>query len=88
MATEVKLSSKSQIVIPKDVRNKLGLKPGDRVKLEVVEGKRAIIQPAVKPSEELFISAGSKIVEVALHDARKIDEEKIKELLKALGVRD
>lgn len=85
---EAKISSKGQIVIPKQVRDQLGLKPGDTVRLEVLEGKRALIQPAVKPPEEVFVKARDEIVEAALKEAKKIDEEKIKMLLESLGVKN
>ena len=88
MSSQPKVSSKGQIVIPKDVRKILGLKPGDRVKLQVLHGKRVIMQPAIKPPENLFVKAGSKLVEEALRESAKRDEDKIAELLKALGVTD
>jgi AbrB family looped-hinge helix DNA binding protein len=40
--TEVKLSRRNQIVIPREAREALGLKPGDKV-LVVVRGSSAII---------------------------------------------
>jgi AbrB family looped-hinge helix DNA binding protein len=45
-----RLSSKGQITIPKEVREKLNLKPGDRVVVEAAEGERAILRPLGKPS--------------------------------------
>lgn len=87
-ALEVKVSSKGQIVIPRDVREKLGLKPGDKVKLEIVEGKRAVLQPAVKPPEGIFVKAGDRLVEENLQETRENDERKIGDLLKSLGVKN
>lgn len=46
-----KLTSKSQTVIPKAVREKLGLKPGDLVRY-VFEGKRVVIERAPTSSIE------------------------------------
>jgi AbrB family looped-hinge helix DNA binding protein len=85
---EVKLSSKGQIVIPKEVREKLGLKAGDKIKLEVEEGRRVIIQPSVKPPKDVFVKAGDRLIEEALQEAKRVDEEKIREMLKSLGVKD
>ena len=42
--TIVKTSSKGQIVIPVKIRNKLGIKPGQRVALTLVNDK-AVIEP-------------------------------------------
>jgi antitoxin PrlF len=39
------ISSKGQITVPREVRNRLGLSAGDRVEF-VVEGDRTIIRPA------------------------------------------
>jgi AbrB family looped-hinge helix DNA binding protein len=86
--SEVKLSTKGQIVIPKDIRKKMGLKPGDKVKIELLEGKKAIIQPLVSPPEEIFVRAADKIVENTLREADEQDDAKIRRLLRDLGVRD
>lgn len=40
----VKTSSKGQIVIPVEIRKKLGIKPGQKVNLTLVDGK-AVITP-------------------------------------------
>lgn len=39
---QVTLSTKNQIVIPRDARKALGLKPGDRI-LVVVRGERVLV---------------------------------------------
>ena len=85
---DAKLSSKGQIVIPKEIRDQLGLKPGDKVKLEILEGRRAVIQPAVTPPKDVFFRAGEKILSKVLEETRKADEAKIGKLLKSLGVND
>jgi AbrB family looped-hinge helix DNA binding protein len=47
-----KISSKGQITIPKNIRDKLKLEPGDKVLMEVTEHV-AIIRPLKKPSESM-----------------------------------
>jgi len=85
---EVKLSSKGQIVIPKEVREKLGLKAGDKVKLEIEEGKRVVIQSSMKPPEDVFVNAEDELIEETLRETKRVDEEKIREMLRSLGIKD
>ncbi len=48
----VKISSKGQITIPKNVREILNLKPGDRIEIKVKDNF-AILEPLRKPSESM-----------------------------------
>ena len=50
--SNTKISSKGQITIPKEVRDKLNLKPGDRIIVEARE-HAAIVRPLKKPSESM-----------------------------------
>lgn len=50
-ATFSKITSKSQTVIPKAVREKLGLKPGDLLRY-VFDGKRVVIEKACTEGED------------------------------------
>ena len=52
MGIEITMSSKGQIVIPKDVRDALGLKPGERLMLERV-GQRIIIETPQPAREKI-----------------------------------
>lgn len=38
----VKVSRKNQIAVPSEVRRKLGIRPGDRLQVEVEEGKMVL----------------------------------------------
>lgn len=82
----VKVSSKGQVVIPKDVRRKLGFGKGSVVKI-VVEDNRIIMTPVTKPPEEALVDAGPEAVRKPLKEAKSIDEEKVRSLLAALGVK-
>jgi AbrB family looped-hinge helix DNA binding protein len=86
--SEAKVSTKGQIVIPKDIRRKMGLKPGDKVKIEILEGKKAIIQPIVNPPDDVFVKATDEIVKDAFRKADEQDDKKIRRLLRSLGVQD
>jgi antitoxin PrlF len=46
-----KLTSKAQTVIPKAVRERLGLKPGDLLRY-VFEGRRVVIERAISEAED------------------------------------
>ena len=45
---EATLSSKNQIVIPKEAREALGVKPGDKLLITVEAGKVLVIEKPVK----------------------------------------
>jgi AbrB family looped-hinge helix DNA binding protein len=47
MATEIgTISTKGQVTIPKDVREALHLRPGDKVLFDVEAGNRAVVRKA------------------------------------------
>ncbi|MGC2035024.1 MAG: AbrB/MazE/SpoVT family DNA-binding domain-containing protein [Thermoplasmata archaeon] len=47
MATEVgTLSTKGQVTIPKDIREALGIRPGDKIRFDLEGGERAVLQKA------------------------------------------
>jgi len=43
----VTVSKKYQVVIPKDIREKMGIKAGDKVIIRI-EGKRIVIEPIIR----------------------------------------
>jgi AbrB family looped-hinge helix DNA binding protein len=40
------LSTKGQVTIPKEIRDALGIRPGDKVRFDLERGNRAILQKA------------------------------------------
>ncbi len=48
------ITTKGQITIPKDVRESLSLKTGDKLEMIVTDNKEAIIRPISKSVEEVF----------------------------------
>ncbi len=73
------LSSKGQITIPKSVRNKLNLKPGDKVDFKV-SGKEVILVPVSKSVEEVFgILAGKSTQKISVDDMRDLLKKRLAE---------
>lgn len=52
--SEAKLTSKGQITLPKEIRLKLGLKQGDRVRFIVEDDGRVRLLPAKRDVSELL----------------------------------
>jgi len=72
-------------VIPKEVRERLGLVPGTVLRVKV-EGKRVVLEPVEEPPEEVFVEAGPRIVEEALREAKSLSDKAAK-LLEDLEVK-
>ena len=51
--SEAKMTSKGQLTVPKDVRQKLGLKPGDRIRFLIEADGRVRLMPAKRDVSEL-----------------------------------
>lgn len=73
-----KLSSKGQVVLPKEVRDKLGLQPGATLRVVVSEGKIEIEPVSKKLIDRLYGRfSGSNLVELLESGhAREISSEK------------
>jgi AbrB family looped-hinge helix DNA binding protein len=54
---EAKISSKNQIVVPKEARERLGVKSGDKL-LVVVQGKSVYLYPKPKNFEKAIRGLG------------------------------
>ena len=62
------VTSKGQITIPKEVREELGLRVGDRVAFRVLEDGRAIVEPETIDLRELKGALKPKRTGVTLAD--------------------
>lgn len=51
--SEAKMTSKGQITLPKDIRDRLGLRQGDRVRFIVEDDGRVRLLPAKRDISEL-----------------------------------
>lgn len=76
----VKASSKGQIVIPKEIRDKLGITPGKRVLLRVVDEHAEITPLPDDPIKEMrgFLKGGKSLSKELLAERKKdnkVDEK-------------
>jgi len=71
-----KTSSKGQIVIPKEYRDKLGIKAGDRVGISVIGEHVEIYALPENPIEALcgIFSEGPSLVDALMEERRKEKE--------------
>lgn len=76
------ISSKGQVTVPQEIRNRLGLSAGDRVEF-VIEGERTVIRPS-RPASSPFekykgvlgtFPGGKKEINSWLHDLRSDEED-------------
>ena len=76
MEIERTISEKGQIVIPKDVRDYLGLKPGTEVVFEVSKDG-VILKPKLSPKEfiERFTNIGRKLKKLDIKTIKATIEE-------------
>jgi AbrB family looped-hinge helix DNA binding protein len=77
----VKTSSKGQIVIPKEIRDKLGIGPGKKVLLQVVGEHAEIVPLPDDPIKSMrgMLKADVSLAEELLRERRKddiIDEQR------------
>jgi AbrB family looped-hinge helix DNA binding protein len=74
-----RLSSKGQLVIPRELRQALHLKPGDRLRLSLQDG-RLVLEPEPAARARLVKERGRRAL-VAPSDAPPMTPEVVKRLL-------
>jgi len=67
-----KLSKKGQIVIPKEIREKFGIKPGDAVVFKI-QGDKVILERIQEKMSDILIN--SEPIEKSLEFQRKLRDE-------------
>ncbi len=70
----VKTSLKGQILIPKEVRKRLGLKPGQRLSLKLIGDQKIELTPVPLEPVEAFcgiFQEGSSLTEALLKDRKQ-----------------
>ena len=53
-AFSVTVTSKGQFTLPREVREKMGIAPGDRMELFVTRQGETILRPLTKPASAIF----------------------------------
>ncbi|MHA1232076.1 MAG: AbrB/MazE/SpoVT family DNA-binding domain-containing protein [Candidatus Helarchaeota archaeon] len=80
------MSSKGQVVIPKEIREILALKPGTKFNVKLDE-KKIIFEPIIDINfKELIVRISDKKVSEFIEETKKLESERERKLLKALGV--
>jgi AbrB family looped-hinge helix DNA binding protein len=69
------ISEKGQITVPKDVRDALGLHPGDRLLFDVEAGDRAVVRKARPARLTDIIAAWGPTVETGGEYQRRVRQE-------------
>ena len=85
--TEVILSSKGQMIIPKDVRESLGLKAGQRLEIEVLSDGTLLIIPIPEDIVKAMRLPTAERLERALAEERARDKERSEALAKEMDVK-
>ena len=70
------LTSKGQLTLPKAVRDKLQLKTGDRMRVEVTEDGRVVLEPATVDVLELKGMLPKLAKALGLADMRRVSRER------------
>ncbi len=84
MSSSTIVSKKGQVVIPKDIRDRLGLGPGTMLSVHV-DGKKVIMEPSHELRPDAFLHAGPRVTGPLL-DEVKATGDKASRLLRDLGV--
>lgn len=87
----VTVSSKGQIVMPKKIRDALGIKPKQKVFLKVVQDHAEIIPLPENPAQAFcgIFKKGSSLTKSLLKDRKeeaKLEEKNITRFLRASGI--
>lgn len=74
--TNIKLSSKNQVVIPKEVRKKLGLKAGATIAIYPIDEQRAVLVKRPKSYADALEGLGKEVWDALGGADKYIKEER------------
>jgi AbrB family looped-hinge helix DNA binding protein len=81
---QVILSSKGQMVIPKEIRDLLGLKAGQRLEIEVLSDGTILVIPIPRDVLKAMKLPRAEKLERALLEERALEKERVEEMVKEL----
>jgi len=81
------LSTKGQIVLPQDVRKRLGLQPGQKFEVDIMSDGTILVIPIPKDILKHMKLPGAEKLTKALKEEREKDEERLEKLAGALKKR-
>jgi len=84
---EVVLSSKGQMVIPKELRESLGLRPGQRLEIEALPDGTLLIIPIPDDVVKSMRLPAAERLEHALMEEREADEERAEDTSREMRAR-
>jgi AbrB family looped-hinge helix DNA binding protein len=84
MLTEVIVSSKGQMVIPKEIRNLLGLENRQRLEIEVLSDGTLLVIPIPRDVIKALKLPRAEKLERALLEERALEKERVEEMIKEL----
>ena len=84
---EVVLSSKGQMVIPKEVRESLGLKTGQRLEIEVLSDGTLLVIPIPEDVVKFMKLPAAGRLERALTEEREAEEEHAEAMAREMKTR-
>lgn len=85
--TDVILSSKGQMVLPKDVRDLLNLKPGQRLEVEVLSDGTILVIPIPTDVVKAMRLPSAEKLERALVEEREKEEKRVETMVRELKTR-
>ena len=84
---DVVLSSKGQMVIPKEVRESLGLKPGQRLEIEVLSDGTLLVIPIPENVVKAMKLPAAERLGHALAEEREAEKERAEAMAREMKTR-
>lgn len=74
----VKVGPKGQVVIPKTIRDELGIRPGQQVRVDVVDGAARVRHPYAIEDLQGLLADGASTTDLEEEHRRELEREEAK----------